>query len=254
MIFNRDAEERMKENILNDLNESESIYRFLSATRFFELLNQKELVLVKPKKWDDPFEDFLSYTIAKNKKGESINFNVTKDFYGQCWTLREECDGIWRNYASLDNGIRIESSVFKLLNAIYDRKNPVAAVSYFIGKVIYETDQNIKAKLSSWISDMLLDHSGKTLANFLLIKREEFIYEKEVRLLYSVNNSKIDDIIRLKIDPLKVIKSICFSPKYDEKIFSDRKNELMKYGFNDSQIFKSTLYSPYEIEIQCDDL
>lgn len=87
-------EERMLKNILNGLPHDISIYRVISVERFFEMIEEKFLVLVKPWKWDDPFEDLLSKTTVINKNGESIGFSVTNDYFGQCWTLKEESDGI----------------------------------------------------------------------------------------------------------------------------------------------------------------
>ena len=115
-----DAEERMIKNILNGLSPDTKIYRVVNVDRFFELIEERKLILVKPHKWDDPFENLLSKTIAINSKGERIGFSITNDFFGQCWTLRKECDGIWRNYASLNNGVRLETTVRKLLSVLFN--------------------------------------------------------------------------------------------------------------------------------------
>jgi hypothetical protein len=250
MIFRGNAKERMKKNILNGLGETESVYRFLKVDHFFDMVDKKELILRKPKDWNDPFEDFLSKTIVIDKKGDRIGFEVTKDFYGQCWTLRDECDGIWRNYADLEMGVRIESKTLRLLEAIYDENDPVAILSFFIGKVEYLTDSVIRQNLPVRISNMLHDSSGKEIAKFLLIKREEFIYEKEVRLLCSRKSD--EDFISIKIEPNYIIDSIRFSPKMDKTTYEDNKKRLLTSGLNDNQISKSTLYDPITIEVDYD--
>ena len=250
--FNLTPEERMKDNILNELDENSSIFRFVRTDRLFELFNTKKIVLVKPWKWDDPFENFLSKTIVVNKNKENIGFNVTNDFYGQCWTLRDECDGIWRNYSSLENGARIETSTIKLLSSIYDMTNGGSRLSCFIGRVIYETDKEIPNLLSQWISQMLMDSTGKEIAKMLLIKREEFSYENEVRLLYCKEGSNKDDIVEFEVDPLDLIKRIMFSPKMKQPDFERHKNALIQFGFSEHRISKSTLYEPYSIEIPYD--
>jgi hypothetical protein len=255
VIFSLNSDEKIKKNLLNDLNENESVFRFLKTDRFFEMLDNKELVLVKPRKWDDPFEDFLSNTSFIDRKKVRTGFSVTKDFFGQCWTLREECDGIWRNYASLETGVRIESKAFALLREIYDITDPVAILSYFIGKVTYTKDENIRTDLCSLIRRMLGDSSGQEIAKFLLIKREEFIYEREVRLLYSKEDSATIDIVKIKIKPTRMINSILFSPKMNEHDFLKCKERLVRlYGFKSTQISKSHLYDPYTIEIEGDEL
>lgn len=250
--FNLTPEERMKENILNELDENASVFRFVKIDRLFEIFKTKKIVLVKPWKWDDPFENFLSKTIVVNKKKERIGFNLTNDFYGQCWTLRDECDGIWRNYSSIENGARIETSAIRLLSSIYDLTNNESKLSCFIGKVVYETNTNITNMLSDWISQLLTDSTGKEIAKMLLIKREEFSYENEVRLLYSKKESKNKEIAEFKINPLTLISSIMFSPKINPVDFERHKKELIKSGFSENKISKSTLYEPYSIEIPYD--
>lgn len=250
--FNLSPEERMKENILNGLDIDSPIFRFVRTERLFELVETKKIVLVKPWKWDDPFENFLSKTIVVNKKKEKVGFNVTNDFYGQCWTLKDECDGIWRNYSSLENGARIETSAIKLLSSIYDLADGESKLSCFIGRVLYEPDNEIPNFLSGWISQMIVDSTGKEIAKMLLIKREEFSYENEVRLLYSKEGSKDDGIVEFEVDPLDLIVSIMFSPKMKLQDFEKYKNKLIQLGVSEHRISKSTLYDPYYIEIPYD--
>ena len=252
--FNLTAEERMKKNILNGLDENTPIFRFIRTSRLFDLFNTQKIVLVKPWKWEDPFENFLSKTIVVNNKNERIGFNVTNDFFGQCWTIRDECDGIWRNYSSLEDGVRIETTPNILLSSIYDFTSKGSIISYFIGKVIYNPDHEIISLLSDWISQMLLDTSGKEVAKMLLIKREEFSYESEVRLLYSEKGTENKDVVDFNVDPFDLIKNIMFSPKMEQKEFETHKGALIKLGFSEDRISQSKLYKPYYIQIPYDDL
>ncbi len=250
--FNLTPGERMKKNILNELDENASIFRFVSIDRLLEIFRTRKIVLVKPRKWDDPFENFLSKATVVNQKNEKVGFNLTNDFYGQCWTLRDECDGIWRNYSSLENGARIETTAIKLLSSIYDLTNNESKLACFIGKVVYEKDTNIKKMLGDWISQMLTDSTGKEIAKMLLIKREEFSYENEVRLLYSKKESKDNEIEEFNVDPLALINSVMFSPKINLTDYERYKKELIGYGISENKILKSTLYDPYSIEIPFD--
>ena len=51
----------MKRNYINivEADLDQSIYRIFSRERFIQLYETKKLVLVKPKKWEDPFENFI---------------------------------------------------------------------------------------------------------------------------------------------------------------------------------------------------
>lgn len=255
--FNADPDTRMKENILHVLGSDDTIYRVVPVNRFFEIIHSKQLVLVRPKKWEDPFEDFLSRAEFTNKKGERTGFALTRKFFGNCWTLRAECDGIWRNYASLTDGVRILTTVRNLLEVIYDKNDDSSKISSFIGKVKYKKDEDIKQFLEDdnfigWLTDA----TGKNVAKTLLFKRNEFTYEQEVRLLFSDGQKKFknQDIIKFAIEPLSLIDSILFAPKMSDHLYELYKEKLIKEGFDKTTILKSQLYTPYKIEIKPDAL
>lgn len=74
------------------------IYRIFPISRFIQVLTTKTLTLVKPKKWDDPFENaLLSATFVVG--GETTSFAAKESVYGQCWTLHRETDAMWRIYS-----------------------------------------------------------------------------------------------------------------------------------------------------------
>lgn len=249
-------EQRMLENILNGLNPDQKIYRVFSIDRFFELIENRHLVLVKPELWDDPFENFLSKTTAVNSNGEQIGFNITNDFFGQCWTLRKECDGIWRNYASLSNGVRVETTVEKLLKTISKHDPTWKFISCFIGKVEYLSEEEIinflnNENFMSWVTDT----SGKNTARMLLIKRDEFHYEEEVRLLYADRENKDSKKIwTADINPHELFESFCFAPQVSTHLYEIYKDNLVSRGFDKNIIQKSKLYEPYKIIIDTNKL
>lgn len=250
--FGLSPKERMLENILNGLDPDNVIYRVVSVESFFEMIEEKRLVLVRPWKWEDPFEDLLSRTIVTNKAGDRIRLAVTGDFFGQCWTLKEESNGIWRNYASLTSGVRIQTTVKKLLEVIYDVNDDMSKLSSFIGKVRYKTDSEIKRSINDIIEQMLMDSSGKGIAKTLLIKRKEFDYEEEVRVLFSDKNKRNQNIVSFTIDPLSLIDSVLFAPKTSEYLFRIFEQTLAKGGFPQDKVTKSKLYEPFSIEVEHD--
>ena len=52
MTYHWFAKGRRAKNLLNDLHEDDVVYRVFSKNRFFEMLNNKKLSLVKPRLWD----------------------------------------------------------------------------------------------------------------------------------------------------------------------------------------------------------
>ncbi len=82
----------MEKNFLNLEQEEfdKPIFRVFSVNRLFEIFDTKELTLVRPKKWDDPFENFIMNSIGVIDDGRTFVVGSRDNFYGQCWTLLEK--------------------------------------------------------------------------------------------------------------------------------------------------------------------
>lgn len=90
-----------------------------SLKRFNELYYNKENVLVNPRKWDDPFENFMIENAKYLFKGGRIHTTRDSDCcFGQCWTLTKESDAIWRIYAPNKDGVKVKSTIRILLRSL----------------------------------------------------------------------------------------------------------------------------------------
>jgi len=242
--------ERPEQNLLGDLKLNTPIFRYMPINRFSDMITKKELALCKPGVWDDPAENFLEkMTVTRN--GESVSFDLTKDFYAQCWTLKKkECDGFWRNYCSLSEGVRIETTVEKLIRAVWDDKDDYRVINYFVGKVDYMSDDKLKEKMKGCLQfgHSLTDTSGKGVVEAMLRKREEFEWETEVRVL--AKDAAINsDFKFFAIDPVKFIDSIMFAPMANCVRFKAYKNCLGDRGFDRKFISRSKLYDPWALTL-----
>ncbi len=72
---------------LTDSDLDRPLYRIFGFARFVEVFEEKQLTLVKPKKWDDPFENFILNSTGILPDGMEFQFGSRDAFYGQCWTL-----------------------------------------------------------------------------------------------------------------------------------------------------------------------
>lgn len=117
------------DNNVMDVDLDTPIYRIFTAERFFQMLDSKSLMLVHTNCWDDPFENFLLNARWETAQGIQVDVASVRDrYYGQCWTLREECDGLWRNYRGTTPGpngtppaaIKVATTVGKLMDQFYD--------------------------------------------------------------------------------------------------------------------------------------
>jgi hypothetical protein len=174
-------------NLIDLPNLDVPIFRVFSVERLIQVFDEKKITLVKPEKWDDPFENLVFQGTAIGNDGIRIHFdNIRKSFYGQCWTLNtDESDALWRIYSSDKKGVRVKSTIQKLFDTFFNPNDNWALISYFIGRVAYDTAANLKAHLENpaVLHDYIFDTSARGQVMTLLWKRTEFQHEEEVRII-----------------------------------------------------------------------
>jgi len=112
------------------------IYRIMPIHRLLEAFDIEKLTLVKPEKWDDPFENLLLKGTAETAGGELLDFSSIRDsVYGQCWTLHKETDAMWRIYSQDKQGAKVKTTIRKLLTALQSQSGEFAKIHCFIGEV-----------------------------------------------------------------------------------------------------------------------
>ena len=247
---------KLDENILSGLKRSDAIYRTISLERLFELFATKQNVVVRPKLWDDPFEN-LALNSTTFMDNENKNSDLKDNVYGQCWTLHTASDAIWRIYSNGTDGVRIKTTVGELLGALAEGIQNTApqthpntppdglpSISAYIGKVRYL----YKNKLSNFADTHFakgLDGNGKKIAETLLVKRKAFKHEREVRLVYFAQGSKAaGDIYRFPFDPHKLVSQIMLHPQLTPVHASDLKKKIKQDTGYKGEIKRSLMYQP----------
>lgn len=223
------------------------IYRVYPIDRLTQVFNDKKNTLVKPLMWDDPFENLVFQQTATLTNGQTVLFDsIREKFYGQCWTLNtEETDALWRIYSPNKDGVRVKTTLRKLFDNFYDPTYKWAMISFYIGKINYETTAQIQTFFEDPNNlEMIFDTSGAGSVQTLLVKRTEFIHENEVRLIYSANSETEDTserIYQYNFDPNLIIDELLFDPRFDDTLFATKKTEFIALGFTKA-IEKSKLY------------
>ncbi|MEZ2591647.1 DUF2971 domain-containing protein [Pantoea agglomerans] len=215
------------------------IYRIMPISRFLQLLEDEVLTLVKPKKWDDPFENALLNCEIETSDGEVISFAAKDSVYGQCWTFHRETDAMWRIYSHEKDGIRVRTTPRKLLTALRKAEPKNHTLNCFIGKVSYLSKSNLLSKLQSI---NLLNPNGAGVAESLLYKRTAFSHENEVRLIYSgKDDACTSDIFQFPIEPNKLFDRLLFDPRMDDNLRMAYELAIEEYGCK-VEIRRSNLY------------
>ena len=146
--FSSGVGERVKLNFSENQLDTR-IYRIVPFVRLLEMFSESKNVLVKPELWEDTFENFILRSKIKAADGRVLRYNFHEQMYGQCWTLENSSDAVWRIYSPDKNGLRIRTTVRKLINAAY-KVNPSHVVKqYCIGKVEYLSDEDLLSRANS---------------------------------------------------------------------------------------------------------
>lgn len=215
------------------------VYRIMSMKRLLEALKQKQLSLVKPKLWDDPFENALLASAFEFSNGERATFSAKDAVYGQCWTLHRETDAMWRIYSAQKDGVRVTSTPRKLLEALNKMEPEFFNVRCFLGKVTYMKKTDLLDKLGNI---QLLNTNGSGFAESLLYKRNEFRHESEVRLIYSGRDDDCkDDFFPFTIDPNDLFEKVMFDPRMEATQVVENKKKIRAHGFS-GRVTQSLLY------------
>ena len=222
----------------------EDVYRIFNYEYFLNDLKDEKLTLVHPLEWQDPFENFFLNAVGKRDDGTLVGFGpVRNSFYSQCWSLKKECDGLWRNYKGQNEfAIQVKTNTKKLFNAIYDISNSFHYLSYFIGKVDYVSNEDIMNFFKEKV-DFSNFQSGMEFALTLMIKRIPFSYEEEVRVVVKAkeNYDTSNSLLRIKLDLNEIIEEIVFDPWISDEMFDKKSVELRNNGYL-GEIKKSKLY------------
>lgn len=233
-------------NIIN-LDPQTEIYRIFSFDRFIEMIQSGRNTLVRPIMWDDTFENFLMGARGMYQ-GHPISFQPVRDsWYGQCWTIKEECDGMWRaNTRDNSRAVKVKTTVGRLFESLYDFNNQFHNLSYFIGKVDYIPKADIQAFLSNSLSmatQVLLHTSNIPQMLTLLTKREEFEYESELRLLYCDSNRGLGNqlVYQYDINPNQLFDEAILDP-FTPDIYYPRLESIIRQAGFVNRVAKSDLY------------
>ncbi|MGO7371741.1 DUF2971 domain-containing protein [Rhizobium leguminosarum] len=217
------------------------VYRVMPMKRFYELFGNKQNVLVRPSKWEDPFENFILNARARLSDGTIVSFGFNNDFYGQCWTKLTSSDALWRIYSPDRTGVRVRTTVRKLLTTLQAPLGEWAPEQAFVGKVLYLGDE----KLVSFGNEVFREGlNSRALAETLLVKRIAFRHEREVRLLYFEKDKGQEDTYAYAVDPHALIDQVMLDPRLLRADADAKKDEIRKRTGFKGTVLHSLLYAP----------
>ncbi|WP_152615709.1 DUF2971 domain-containing protein [Leisingera sp. ANG-M1] len=229
--------------------ENKYIYRVVGFQKFRSMFFERRNTLVRPTLWDDPMENLLLLRGYKDEEGRLGEFVHKDRYYAQCWSLESRSDAMWRVYAGTSKtepGIRIRTTVGKLLRSLASKVSFAAHQRCRVGKVKYLSDN----ELNSFARDLFKgretdDALASAFFETFLVKRKPFEWENEVRLIYfDVMGRCGEDVFHYDWDPAEVVDQILLSPFNCGSTFQSFKDEVCAETDFKGKILHSRLYEP----------
>ena len=224
--------------ISNNIKEDDCLFRYISLAQFISLIENRKLYLRKVKLWDDPWEAPDDQLPLIRDDGMQIYSEslITASTVGQCWTYEKDSDAMWRIYSGDRQGIMIETIAENFASIDNLRRALLAKVIYYNNSNYIDRRKEIN------------NNPSYSFAGDMVLKREAFKHENEVRLLVCLQAypKEIDNIwdipvVGFGIEPEFFIKSITFDPRADDWYVETIKKYCISKNLNCS-IEKSTLY------------
>jgi hypothetical protein len=226
------------------------VYRIFPLWFFEEALRQRQLVLMPPREWDDPYEDLAVHTMITDQSvtpwlSESLE-KYLRPAYAQCWSQTGDSDTLLRAYSQVvkhqhhlrntvpaAEGVRVTSTPQKLLAAMQEWAKERPGMSCFVGAVSYRDDAEIRQILTNLVENPG-PHSvgrGQLRAELLLLKRRFFSHEAEVRMI-CVDDSEGPEqkMIWIPILP-EIFDEVQFDPRLGTNERFEREHLIRGLGY-----------------------
>lgn len=222
-----------------------SVYRIMSFARLCELFEYRRFTLVRPEKWDDPFENYLSSAVYR-RGSSTIEIGGRRSIFGSCWTRRAASDAMWRIYSSDKTSVRVKTTPLRLANSLDSALAKRSAAQGFIGRVEYLPERDIVSTARDRAIALYKSTTREAIASTYLFKRNPFSHEAEVRVLVVDGNARpaAGGLLHLPLNPSELVESILVDPRAPDSMVEMYKRHLQAaYGFK-KHVAKSTIYRP----------
>lgn len=214
------------------------------------MLENQCIFLKFPDAWHDQWEGFM----FKNLNGPARDTFLHK-FGISCWTTRDESEGIWNNYVRGHHGsiasqakrvdsepcftqrVKIQTTVADLLYTLGNRLE-IGMPWNRIGRVRYHDEFELRSFANqAWDQfglEITKSHISHALLQSLFMKRQQYDYEQEVRLVVfspGENDSSANGFF-LECEPQRFIHEVVVNPDCSIDDFNAIKKELDNFGLD----------------------
>lgn len=206
-----------------------NLYHRLSWSWGSEIFKNRQLRLGPVRQWDDLYEKWwCDGLFGRKTRLNGINA------YAMCWTRTSFDEPAWRMVAHTPPPVvRLTCPVTALLESAKSCDPAVHNGRWFLGVVRYARTKTLH-ELARDIQGGLHKEVSRTAADMLMLKRNAFRFEKEVRLLYLERGNPKDEIFLPFPDASRLLK-VMISPYATASQASRVRAQAGRYGFDAKQ-------------------
>lgn len=229
---------------IDEATKGKLVYRIIPFHRLLEIFERSELTFIKPRLWDDPFENFFFNQLVDIGEGPIKFKDFGEPIAGLCFTFNDDSDFSWRVYAPNKDGVQISVRINELYDSVNEYLAHEETGQIKCGKVEYVPFKKIKKNYENPSSLKKRFYPLEILGLYsLFIKREEFKHEKEIRVLVTHTNllEKTIKTFSVPVNPLQLILSIKFDPRITKRDYLKFRKQIKDMGYS-GKIVHSRLY------------
>lgn len=238
----------------DDFLTKDKLFKVMSLENALRCIKENYLWLANPIEWQDPFEKRFVTAKYEDERGKIKSFAWKDKVYCACFTPTVRSEAYWKVYCPNEIGIRLTIDRNELYNELKEYSERDDILHLYIGRAEYMDANKIKMSLSQIPMNDRPQHidGANFKARLLLLKRKDFKYENEVRIIVVRKETSDAKGIKLPIhDKYKLVQQITIDPrvgKYTTEILRNYFRETLKFSpiprgngtFN--RVVKSNLY------------
>ena len=235
----------------SNVGANKAIYRILPFDALLQMFCEKANTLVKTTMWEDVYENFLlKETIIIEDHSLPLDRFFSNWFYGQCWSLKRSSDALWRLYSYDKKSVQIKTTIGKLFGVCEESKDKDSV--FLMGKVDYYSQAKIDRDLQT-LPKLSLEEFSNILLQSFFVKRDSFKHEEECRVIVMKKTdfrTETAPVIKLNINPLDFIESVCFDPRADDA-YVERCSRILHdvFAYPFKKMKRSSLYAFNPVEL-----
>lgn len=208
-------------NLDTFLEEKPVLYKYMPLEHALSTLKNKKFWLSDPREWIDPFEKYFLKATYLTPTGKYIDFPFLGRTFATCITHERYSEAQWITYSENSIAIRFDIDTKLFLEQLSNYATNNSSKVYF-GQVEYHKRDDI---MKNDLNEIMFEEEDGTLkrnikdfefcARLLLLKRQDFSYEKEFRVIVCKKDKVKSKGINFdyNCENKELFRSITVSPK-----------------------------------------